>query len=123
MNQIDIKQFEIYMVDLNPIRGSEQMGIRPCLVMEGNATADVGSTVIALPITSKKLERIYPYEVLVYKSKINGLTVDSKILGNQIRVLDKTRFLKKLGSLEKLYYEKVYKCIKNILDLNGDFRD
>jgi mRNA interferase MazF len=116
------KQFEIYQVNLNPVKGSEQKGLRPCLILQTNAVSDVGRTTVIAPITSKKMDKIYPYEVGVDTSKDNGLKSNSKIKLDQIRVIDKSRIGKKLGALEPDYHNSVFGAIDILLDRLGDFR-
>jgi mRNA interferase MazF len=64
-----IKQFEIWQTNLNPTKGSKQKGIRPCLIMQTNASGPKAQTTIIAPFSSKKLENIYPFEVKVSSSK------------------------------------------------------
>lgn len=122
MNQNNFRQFEIYRVNLNPVKGSEQKGLRPCLILQTNAVSDVGRTTVIAPLSSKKTEKVYPYEVLIESSKANGLTIESKIKLDQIRVIDKARIGKRLGKLEAEYHSLVFGAIDIMLDRLGDFR-
>lgn len=117
----ELKQFWIYNVDLNPTKGSEQRGLRPCILMQTNAVAHVAPTLIIIPLTSK-IDKIYPYEIFISKSKINGLIVDSKAMVDQIRVIDKTRIKNKIGELDVFYRSLVFNAIDIIFDKLGDFR-
>lgn len=114
-------QFEIWKVRLDPTEGSEQRGIRPCVILQTNAGREGRTTMIA-PITSKRIEKIYPYEVFIAPSSENGLNLPSKIKCDQIKVIDKIRFVKKLGVLSAEDAEKVLQAINVIFDLRGDFR-
>lgn len=116
-------QFEIWQVNLNPTKGSEQRGIRPCIILQTNAAGNYGLTTIIAPLTSKKINNIYPYEVLVKPTKENRLTEMSKIKFDQTRVIDKQRLIKKIGNLEKKYIEESLLAIDIIYDLRGDFRE
>ncbi len=51
---MNIFQFEIWQLDLSPSKGSEQNGIRPCIILQTNAVSDFGFTTIVAPFTSKK---------------------------------------------------------------------
>ncbi len=120
---MNYKQFEIYSVNLNPTKGSEQSWIRPCIILQTNATSDIWNTTIIAILTSKKLEKIYPYEVLIKKDNKNWLSLDSKIKFDQIRVIDKTRIQKKLWEIvDKRQIKKILEAINIILDIRGDFR-
>lgn len=116
-----IFQFEIWLIDLNPTRGSEQKGERPCIILQTNASGDYSSTTIIAPFTTKKLNKIYPYEIVIKPSIKNGLREDSKIKLNQIRVIDKSRLIEKIGNLEENYYEDILNAIKIIFDIEQDF--
>lgn len=116
-----INQFEIWQTNLNPTKGSEQKGIRPCLIMQTNASGKKAQTTIVAPFSSKKLENIYPFEIKISSSKKNGLQKTSKLKCEQIRVIDRNRLMKKLGDLEKNYYENVFKALKVIFDIDRDF--
>ena len=96
-------QFEIWLVTLNPARGTEPVKIRPAVVIQSNLLNQLDhlSTLIC-PITSWISE-----EENILRSglgaKETGLEQDSEILVDQIRALDNRRFLEKFGklSLEK----------------------
>ncbi len=116
-----IKQFDIYLVNLNPTKGSEQQGIRPCLCLQSNAVGDFGRTTLIAPLTSQKVEKVYPFEFLIeptIKNKIKNL---SKVNLAQIKVIDKSRIIKNIGVLEKEYFQNFKIAIQNIFDLSGDF--
>jgi mRNA interferase MazF len=60
-----LKQFDIYLVDLNPTIGREQSGFRPALIISNNYE-NLLDIVTIIPITSLKSGRkIYPNEVLI----------------------------------------------------------
>ena len=88
---------EIWLVNFNPARGSEQKGIRPALVIQNDIGNEVSPiTIVAAISTSVK---IYPINVEVIASE-SGLDKDSVIKLNQIRTIDKSRLIKKLGKLD-----------------------
>lgn len=116
-----ICQFDIWLVNLNPTKGSEQNGERPCIVLQTNAAGNCASTTIIAPCNTKKLDKIYSFEVNIKSSSQNGLTENSKIKFDQIRVIDKSRLLKKLGELEDIYYEDIIDSLKIIFDLEKNF--
>lgn len=114
---IKIKRGDIVFVDLNPARGSEQRGIRPVLVLQNNISNKYSPVVIVAAITSKVFNKDFPTCVFVSK-KDSKLDRDSTILLNQIRTLDKSRIIKKAGSLDNSIIKKVDRAIKNSLDLD-----
>ena len=96
-----VNMFDILLVDLFEINsGSIQNGVRPCVVIQNDLGNKYSPTVIVIPITKeiKKLEQ--PTHCLVHKSKENGLKCHSMVLGEQVRVVDKSRLLERMGRIE-----------------------
>ena len=118
---MNISQFDIWKVDLNPTIGSEQKGIRPCVILQTNAVSDYGLTTIIAPLTSKKTDKIYAFEVKVKPSAKNGLKELSKIKFDQVRVISKQRLIKKLGKIEEKDFFEILKALKIIFDFDRDF--
>ncbi len=90
---VDIKRYEVYLVKLNPTIGSEIQKTRPCIVISPNEM-NVLKTVIVAPMTSKGFD-------FVFRPKIKFEKKDGLILLDQIRTVDKTRLVKKLGDVDK----------------------
>ena len=107
---------EIVVANLEPVKGSEQGGIRPVVVIQNDTLNKYSPTTIIAPITSKIYTKEYPTNVLIKKedSKLNN---DSTILLNQVRTIDKRRILKKLCSLNIYTMKKVDLALKVSLDL------
>jgi len=110
-------QFDIISVDLEPTKGSEQQGTRPCLVVESNAIVQKSKTVMVAPFTSKKTNKIYPYEILIKPDKGNGLKETSKLKLNQIKVIDKMRIKNHIGAINKDSKTKILQSIALTFDL------
>ena len=91
---MEIKKGDILLVNFEPVRGSEQGRIRPALVIQNNILNKFSPLTIVAPITSKVYEKEYPTNILLNK-KDSGLNLDSTILINQIRAIDKRRIIKK----------------------------
>jgi mRNA interferase MazF len=89
---VDAKRFEIYLVKLNPTVGSEIQKTRPCIVISPNQI-NILKTVIVAPMTSKGFE-------FIFRPKITFEQKEGLILLDQIRTVDKTRLLKKIGVVE-----------------------
>ena len=84
-----IKRFDVWLVDLNPTKGCEINKTRPCVVISPNEMSAL-STILMAPMTTKGFE--FPCRIRCdFKGK-NGL-----ILLDQIRVIDKSRLIKKVG--------------------------
>jgi len=105
-----MKQREIWLTNLNPIKGSEQAGTRPVVIISGDLLNTHLSVVIACPLTSKI--KGYKGNVILTPSAYNGLTKESEILTFHIRSISKERLYKRVGiiTIEEL------KVIKSTLD-------
>lgn len=114
-SMISFKYGDVILVDFNPVRGAEISKIRPCIVVSHDVLNKNSPLCIVIPITSNT-DRILPFHVFIIKSKENGLTVNSKAIPEQIKSLDKTRIIKRLGSLEKNYQNELVKKIAFVLN-------
>jgi len=83
---------EVWLINLDPTVGSEIQKTRPCVVISPPELHDHLRTVIVAPMATKS--RPAPYRVSVVFSQKKGL-----VLLDQIRTIDKTRLVKKLGAV------------------------
>ncbi len=113
---VGIKRGDIWLVDLNPVRGSEQRGIRPCLVVSNDVSNQHAPTVCIVPLTSNLAGQRFPINALL-THKDTGLKRDSLMLGGQIRTVAKERLLRKLSSLQDERMSDVETAIKLYLGL------
>ena len=88
-----VNRFQVWLVSLNPTKGREINKTRPCVVISPNEMAAL-STVIVAPMTTKGFD--FPCRIKCKFKNKNGL-----ILLDQIRAVDKTRLVKKLGSIDE----------------------
>lgn len=103
-----INQYEVYLVDLDPTKGSEIQKKRPCLVISPNEMNHYINTVIIAPMTTKSHN--YPTRVeLKFKDKQGWIVLD------QIRTIDKSRLIKKMGKTEKKTIVKVKNILREML--------
>jgi len=112
-----VKRGELWWANFDPVKGSEQGGTRPVLIIQNNIINKYAPITIAAPITGKIYSKVYPYNVLV-TLKESGLKKDSTILLNQIRTIDKKRLINKIGNLDKEIMKEVDMAIKVSLDLS-----
>ena len=98
-----MRMFDIYYANLskNAVQ-SEQGGIRPVIIIQNDVGNKFSPTVIVLPITSEIKKINLPTHCILHKSDINGLEVDSMVMAEQIRVIDKSRLLDKMGYLDNI---------------------
>lgn len=90
---------EVWLAKLDPTQGSEQAGTRPIIIFQENTLSKFTTTVITIPVTSNLRRASLPSCVQIPSGE-GGLNQESVALCHQIRVLDKTRLIKKLGLLE-----------------------
>ena len=112
-----IKRGDLVIVRLEPVKGSEQGGIRPCLIIQNDISNEFSPITIIAPITSKIYTKNYPTNVFLQKNDSN-LDKDSTILINQIRAIDKSRIIKIVSRLDNDLMKKVNLAIKVSLDLD-----
>jgi mRNA interferase MazF len=113
---VTIRRGDVVLCDLNPVTGSEQAGIRPVVVLQvDRANAASPNTIIA-PFTSRIRRTQLPSHVLV-AAGTGGLTVDSVLLCEQIRVVDRRRIQRVLGHLDDPVLAQVEKGLRAILGI------
>ena len=111
-----IKQFEIWIADLEPQRGTETGKVRPVLVVQTNLLTEHPSTIIC-PITANISPDSDILRVHIRKGTAN-LKSDSDIMIDQIRAIGNRRLTSKIGDLPHELHEKVKDNIKIVLDLD-----
>jgi mRNA interferase MazF len=90
---MEVKRFEVYLVNLDPTVGHEIKKSRPCLVISPDEMNRYISTVIIAPMTTKG--RNYPTRVpCTFQGKEGQVVID------QIRTVDKVRLIKRLGKID-----------------------
>ena len=95
---MEIKRSEIYYADLNPVKGSEQGGVRPVLIIQNDKGNKHSPTTIVAAITSKLDKHRLPTHVGV---KTDGLPLNSLVLLEQICTMDKSRICEYVGILDE----------------------
>ncbi len=88
-----VKRFDVYLMNLDPTTGSEIRKTRPCLVISPDEMNRHIKTVIVAPMTSAGND--YPSRVPCSFRKKQG-----QIVLDQIRTVDKSRLIKKLGTID-----------------------
>ena len=106
---------EVWLVNWNPARGSEQAGKRPALVIQNDIGNEKAPTTIVAAISSSV--RIYPMNVEV-KPPDGGLDRPSIIKTSQILTVARQRLEKRLGRLSRVRMDDVDKAIKLSLALS-----
>ena len=111
-------QWKIFWADLNPIKGSEQAGIRPVLVISEEAVNQTLPIVTVICLTSFKPGRkIYPIEVRLDPEE-SHLPKASIVMSHQIRSISKERLIGQCGYINNsLCKQKIKDVIKLYLDI------
>lgn len=89
---------DLWLAALDPVRGSEQAGTRPVLIIQTDPLSRFLRTAVVIPFTTNLQWARFPFCVLVSAAE-GGLAGDSVALCHQIRVAAKSRLLRRLGQL------------------------
>lgn len=101
-----IHRFDIWLVQLDPTKGSEIKKTRPCVVISPDEMASLRTAIVA-PMTSKGFN--FPTRIQCTFQGKKGL-----ILLDQIRAVDKSRLVQKLGFISKHTQIKTISCLQEI---------
>jgi mRNA interferase MazF len=105
------KRGELYLVNFEPTVGAEIRKTRPALVLQNDIANRHSPITIVAAVTSKFDETLYPTEVLVTAPE-GGLSVDSVVLLNQIRSMDRRRLVRRLGAIRGSTMERVERSLQ-----------
>lgn len=109
------KRGDVLLIDLDPVRGSEQGKVRPAVVIQNDIANQYSPVLIVAAITSSS-RAPHPTDVEVLAPE-GGLRKDSKILLNRIRTVDKIRVIDRWGHLSDEIMSKVDEALKISLGL------
>jgi len=112
-----IKQFDIWIADLEPQRGTETGKVRPVLIVQTNLLNNEHPSSVICPITTNVQKESEILRVHI-KKKASNLKVESDIMIDQIRAIDNRRLVNKIGELTKDLQALVKDNIKIILDID-----
>ena len=102
---MDLKQYQIVLVNLDPTVGSEMKKTRPCVIISPNELNKYLQSIVIAPMTSSS--KTYPTRVQISHDKKKGW-----IVLDQIRTLDRQRIIKILGHLNKNEILKIKEVLK-----------
>lgn len=109
MVKTSICRFDIWLVQLDPTKGSEIRKTRPCVVISPDEMSSLKTAIVA-PMTSKGFS--YPTRIPCTFQAKKGL-----ILLDQMRAVDKSRLVQKLGSISKSAQSKTISCLQELFAL------
>jgi mRNA interferase MazF len=116
-NSLPIRRGDVVLCDLNPVVGTEQAGIRPVVILQIDRANAVSPHTIIAPFTTKIRQKLLPSHVFV-PAGVGGLSQNSVILCEQIRVIDKSRIIRVLGHLDDIYLQDLAHALCTILDIS-----
>ena len=105
-----IKRGEIYYADLSPVKGSEQGGVRPCLIIQNDVGNKFSPCTIVAIITTRTTKAKLPTQLWLPTSC--GLPRNSMVECEQIRTIDKKRLDEKCGEVDPQTMKEIDKCLK-----------
>ena len=111
-----IKRGDIYYADLNPAVASEQGGIRPVLVVQNDVGNCYSPTIIIAVLTSKSKKKL-PTHISIHSGEGN-IAMDSTVLLEQLRTIDKFRLQKYVGSISGETMDRIDRAMLVSLGLN-----
>ncbi len=107
------RQGELWTADLGPVKGSEQAGYRPVLVVSGDLLNDHLQVRWVVPLTSKLPG--YMGNPQLMPTLENGLTQPSEVLVLHLRSMDRSRLVARLGRVEAETMQRVHDTFHKIL--------
>ncbi len=110
-----MRQGDIWMADLNPVKGSEQAGTRPVLIISGNLLNQYAPVVIVCPLTSSL--KHYKGNVILSPNLENGLTASSEVMVYHVRSITKDRLFHRLGSVNQEVVTQLHGSLRDLLEL------
>lgn len=110
LTSFPIARGDVVLCDLNPVVGTEQAGIRPVVILQIDRANAVSPHTIIAPFTTKIRRKLLPSHVFV-PAGVGGLSQDSVVLCEQIRVIDKSRIIRVLGHLDDIYLQELAQAL------------
>ncbi len=108
-----MRQCEIWYANLNPGKGSEQLGFRPVVIISGNAMNQYLNVVITCPLTTKI--KNYKGNIVLEPDETNKLSEKSEIMIFHIRSISKDRLVKRIGSVTEKQLNELKSGLDDIL--------
>lgn len=111
---LEIKRGDIYLADLSPVRGSEQGGERPAIVVQNNIGNRYSPTIIVIAVSGRCYKKDLPVHV-----ELNNDCLDKKSIAllEQVRTIDKSRLIEYLGRVTRREMNEIEKALYVSLDI------
>jgi mRNA interferase MazF len=111
---MEIKQYDIWLANLNPAKGTEPGKTRPVVIIQTDLLNDTHLSTVICPITTNVIP-----EIALLRVHLEDLQLDkpSDVLVDQMRAIDNKRLIRKLGNLTKEQIVRLKENLKIVLDL------
>ena len=111
-----IRQFEVWLADLNPRMGTEPGKVRPVLVVQTDLLNDLHPSTLVCPITTQVIPESSVLRINLRKG-VAKLMEDCDVMMDQVRAIDNRRLVQKLGSLPLRLEPAIKESIQILFDL------
>lgn len=109
LTSTDVKYGDIFLIDFDGAKYSEQCGKRPAIVVSNDKGNQHSPTMLVVPLTTKNKKKL-PTHLIIEPEK-SGLKEISTALFEQVKVADKKRIIKKIGRIDNSLIEKIKKSL------------
>ena len=111
---MNIKQYDIWLADLNPAKGTEPGKTRPVVIIQTDLLNETHLSTMVCPITTNVMPEIELLRIHLKKGQLDKL---SDVLIDQVRAIDNKRLIKKVSHLTKDQINKLKENLRIVLDL------
>lgn len=111
---MEIKQFDIWLANLNPRKGTEAGKTRPVVIVQTDLLNAVHLSTLICPVTTNVQPKLEYLRVHLTKGQLPEL---SDVLVDQVRAIDNTRLITRLGRLTQNQQMKLVSNLRIMLDL------
>lgn len=108
---VKLRRGDVCWVNLDPTIGSEIRKTRPAVIVSNDACNAHGARVVVVPVTSN-VTSLYPGE-----ANVNVAGKDARVVGDQVRSIDKARLGRRIGRLTRDELDLVDEALRITLDL------
>lgn len=109
-----ITQFDIWLADMWPAKGTEPGKIRPVVIVQNDALNRVHSSTLVCPITSKVIPAGFPLRIHIPEGQLDQ---PSDIMVDQVRAIDNRRFIERIGKLTPTQTKQLKETLRAVLNL------
>lgn len=111
-----MKQFDLFLADLNPRMGTEAGKVRPVLIVQTDLLNGLLESTLVCPITTQIIGKDNPLRYFLKKGDA-GLEKDSEVMIDQVRAIDNRRLTIHLGTLSESHHASIKQKLADVFDL------